>query len=150
MASKLLKLTGKSGLSKDLTKSMNEVASLAAKEDKPIFRRAIDDINLKDGIGIAKEGDGTTQYLRDSSGDALRDKIRPLVSKSMGDTGTFDQLDKLNSFKGISKLGVSSDDVTDHITKKTMDGFFKYIAAEESKVRKNPLKALGGLKGILK
>ena len=149
-ASKLLKLTGKSGLTKDLTKSMNEVASLAAKEAKPIFRRAIDDINLKDGIGIAKEGDGATQYLRDSSGDALRDKIRPLVSKSMGDTGTFDQLDKLNSIKGISKLGVSSDDVTDHITKKTMDGIFKYIAAEESKVRKNPLKALGGLKGILK
>jgi len=28
-----------------------------------------------------------------------------------------------------------------------MDGIFKYMAAEENKVRKNPLKSLGGIFG---
>lgn len=147
-ASKLLRFTGKAGLADDLKKSMNDVASLAAKEAKPIFRTAIDGLSLKDGIGIAKESGGATQYLRDSSGDALRDKIRPLVFKAMGEAGTFEQLDKLSSVKGISKLGINSDNMTDHVTGKALDGIFKYMAAEENKARKNPLKAIGGLLGI--
>jgi len=149
-ASGLLRFTSKKGLTKDLTKSMNDVASLAAKEAKPIFRQAIDGISLKDGVSIARESGGATQYLRDSSGDSLRDKIRPLVFKAMGDTGAFDQLDKLSSVKAISKLGISSDKMTDHVTSKTLDGIFKYMAAEENKVRKNPLKALGSVLGIKK
>ena len=149
-AGKLLRLTNKAGLTKDLTKSMNDVASLAANEAKPIFRNAIDGLSLKDGIGIATEKGGATRYLRESSGDSLREKIRPLVVKGMGDAGTFDQLDKLSSIKTISKLGISSDNITDHVTGKTLDGIFKYMAAEENKVRKNPLKALGSVLGIKK
>lgn len=149
-ASGLLRLAGKAGLTKDLTKSMNEVASLAAKEAKPIFRTAIDGLSLKDGLGIATESGGATRYLRDSSGDSLRDKIRPLVFKAMGDAGTFDQLDKLSSVKALSKLGINSDSMTDHVTGKTLDGIFKYMTIEENKARKNPLKALGGILGIVK
>ena len=37
-AGKLLRLTGKSGLTKDLTKNINDAASLAATEAKPVFR----------------------------------------------------------------------------------------------------------------
>ena len=149
-ASKLLKFTGKGDLAKDLTKSMNEVASLAAKEAKPIFREAISGLNLKDGVGAATKKSGVTEYLRESSEGSLSQKIRPLVSKAMGDTGTFDQLDKLSSVPVIGKLGFSSDNMTDHVTKKAMDGIFKYMAAEENALRKNPLKSLGGLLGISK
>ncbi len=149
-ASGLLRLTGKSGLTKDLTKNINEAASLAAKEAKPVFRNAIDGLTLKDGIDIATKEGGATRYLRESSGDSLRGKIRPLVVKAMGDAGAFKQLEKLSSVKGISKLGISSDSMTDHVTKKTLDGIFKYMASEENKVRDNPLKSLGGILGIKK
>ena len=147
-ASKLLRFTSNKGLTKDLTKSMNDVASLAAKEAKPIFREAINGLTFKDGVGAATKSGGVTDYLRKSSEDSLTGKIRPLVSKAMGDAGTFDQLDKLTSLKGLNKLGVSGDSMTDHITKKAMDGIFKYMASEENAVRKNPLNALGGLLGI--
>ena len=147
-ASGLLRFTSKAGLTKDLTKTMNDVASLAAKEAKPIFREAISGLSLKDGVDIATNKNGATQYLRESSADSLNEKIRPLVFKAMGDTGAFNQLDKLSSVKAISKLGISSDSMTDHVTKKTLDGIFKYMAAEESNARKNPLKALGGILGI--
>jgi len=68
----------------------------------------------------------------------------------MSDTGTFDQLNKFTSVPVISKLGFSNDNMTDHITKKAMDGIFKYMAAEENTIRNNPLKSLGGLLGIKK
>lgn len=146
-ASSLLKFSSKAGLTKDLTKSMNDAASLAAKEAKPIFREAINGLSLTDGVGIATKKGGGTNYLRESSGDSLREKIRPLVVKAMGDVGAFNQLDKLSSVNSIAKLGLSSDNLTDHVTEKTMDGIFKYMAAEENKVRKNPLKSLGGIFG---
>ena len=149
-ASGLLRLAGKSGLGKDLTKSLNDVAGLAAKEAKPIFRDAAEGISLEDGVDIASESDGATQHFRKSSEDTLREKIRPLVEKAMGDTGALDQLDEISSIKSLSKLGISSDGMTDHVTGKTLDGIFKYMEAEESKVRKNPLKALGGVLGIKK
>lgn len=146
-ASSLLKFSSKAGLTKDLTKSMNDAASLAAKEAKPIFRDAINGLSLTDGVGIATKKGGATNYLRESSGDSLREKIRPLVVKAMGDVGAFNQLDKLSSVNSVAKLGISSDNLTDHVTEKTMDGIFKYMAAEENKVRKNPLKSLGGILG---
>lgn len=147
-ASKLLSLTGKGDLAKDLTKSMNDVATIAANEAKPIFREAINGLTLKDGLGAATQSGGVTEYLRESSEDSLTSKIRPLIAQAMGDAGTFDQLDKLTSVKAISKLGISGDSMTDHVTDKTLDGIFKYMAAEENTVRKNPLKTLGGVLGI--
>lgn len=147
-AGKLLRFTSKSDLAKDLTKSLNDVASLASKEAKPIFRQAIDGLTLKDGFDISKDDDGATQFLRENSESSLSEKVRPLVSKAMGDTGAFDQLEALTSHKLTSKLGFSNDNMTDHVTKKTMDGIFKYMAAEEGKARKNPLKTLGGVLGI--
>ena len=146
-ASKLLRFTGQGDAVKDLQKTMNDVAGRAANEAKPIFRNAIDGINLRDGVGIAKSSSGATDFLRDSSGDVLSQKIRPLVFKAMGESGAFNQLDKLSSNKVVSQLGLNSEKMTDHVTNKTMEGIFKYMAAEESKVRKNPLKALGGLFG---
>ncbi len=146
-AGKLLRFTSKRGLTKDLTKSMNDAASLAAKEAKPVFRDTINGLSLKDGVGIVKEKGGATNYLRESSGDSLREKIRPLVVKAMGDVGAFDQMEKLSNVSAVRKLGISSDNLTDHVTEKTMDGIFKYMAAEENKVRKNPLKSLGGILG---
>ena len=135
-ASKLLRFTGQGDAVKDLQKTMNDVAGRAANEAKPIFRNAIDGINLRDGVGIAKSSSGATDFLRDSSGDVLSQKIRPLVFKAMGESGAFNQLDKLSSNKVVSQLGLNSEKMTDHVTKKTMEGIFKYMAAEESKVRK--------------
>ncbi len=147
-ASGLLRLTGNAGLTKDLTKSMNEVAGLAAKEAKPIFRDAVEGLSLKDSVDIVTESGGATRHFRKSSGETLREKVRPLVLKAMTDTGTFNQLDKLSSIKTINKLGINNDNMTDHVTKKTLDGIFLYMEAEERKARKNPLKTLGGVLGI--
>jgi hypothetical protein len=93
-ATKLMRLTDKAGITNNLVKSLNDAAGLAAQEAKPVFRSAIDSMTLADGVGIVAGGDTAgTQYLRRTSGEVLRQKMRPLVSNALGRTGAFKQLD---------------------------------------------------------
>ncbi|WP_439491593.1 DUF4197 domain-containing protein [Blastomonas fulva] len=148
-ATKLMKLTDKAGLTNNLTRSINDAAGLAAQEAKPVFRSAIDSMTLTDGVGIVTGGDtGGTQYLRRTSGDVLRQRMRPLVSDALGKTGALKQLDSLGRGGGTgSMLGalagvdLSRDGLIDSVTDQAMSGIFTYIGREESNFRKNPLKA---------
>lgn len=140
-ASKLLKYTDQAGLTGNLTKSLNDAAGLAAKEAKPIFRSAINDMTLEDGIGVVSKSDGATRYLEQSAGADLRTRVRPLVASALGNVGAFNQLDKLGGSSLLAGAGVSRDGLTDSVTDQTLKGIFKYIGAEEAKLRANPLDA---------
>lgn len=141
-ASKLLKYTDQAGLTGNLTKSLNDAAGLAAKEAKPIFRTAINDMTLEDGIGVVSKNDGATRYLQESAGDDLQAKVRPLVAAALGNVGAFDQLDKLGGASSLlSGAGISRDGLTDSVTDQALKGIFKYIGTEEAKLRANPLDA---------
>lgn len=152
-ASKVLRFVGKSGLANDLTKSVNAAAGLAAQEAKPIFRAAIDDLSLSDGVGIATGGDrAATEYLRDTSGEVLREKVRPLVMSALGDVGAFEQLDKLKDVRQIASLAgadISNEGLADSVTDQAMDGIFSYIGNEEAAFRANPIEKSKGLLGGL-
>lgn len=148
-ASKLMKLTDKAGLTNGLTRSINDAAGLAAQEAKPVFRSAIDSMTLTDGVGIVTGGDtGGTQYLQRTSGEVLRQKMRPLVSDALGRTGALRQLDSLGKGGGtggmlgaLAGVDLSRDGLIDSVTDQAMSGIFTYIGREEATFRKNPLKA---------
>ncbi len=143
-ATKILRFTSKAGLTKDITKNLNDAAGKAALEAKPIFRSAIDNLTLTDGVGIATGGGtGGTDYLRKTSGEELAIKIRPLVEKALGEVGAYKQVESLGSLSALSSLGgfdLSRDGLTDSVTEQALDGIFSYIGAEETNFRKNPLK----------
>lgn len=135
-------LGNKLGITSGITRSLNEAAGKAAGEAKPIFRAAINDLSVNDVPGLVTKSDGGTRYLKQSAGDELSVKIRPLIAKALGEVGAYDQLDKLgskNSFMG--GLGLTNDGLTDSVTKQALKGIFKYMGSEEKKLRKNPLKA---------
>ena len=139
-ASKILKYTDKAGLTSGLSKKLNDAAGLAAKEAKPIFRSAIDNMSLKDGINVVTKDNGATSYLRESSGTALREKLRPLIVTALGQVGAFKQIDKLGSSSSLlSNVGISRDGLSDSVTDQALNGIFKYIGDEEAKLRANPL-----------
>ncbi len=152
-ASKLMKLTDKAGLTNNLTRSLNDAAGLAAQEAKPVFRSAIDSMTLTDGVNIVAGGDTAgTQYLRRTSGEVLRQKMRPLVSNALGRTGAFKHLDALGSGTGsrggtgsmlgaLAGIDLSRDGLIDSVTDQAMSGIFTYIGREETNFRKNPLKS---------
>lgn len=143
-ATKILRFTSKAGLTKDITKNLNDAAGNAALEAKPIFRSAIDNLTLTDGVGIATGGGtGGTDYLRKTSGEELALKIRPLVEKALSEVGAYKQVESLGSLSSLSRLGgldLSRDGLTDSVTEQALDGIFSYIGAEETNFRKNPLK----------
>ena len=147
-ATKLMKLTDKAGITNNLVRSLNDAAGLAAQEAKPVFRFAIDSMTLSDGVGIVAGGDTAgTQYLRRTSGEVLRQKMRPLVSNALGRTGAFKQLDSLGKggtggmLGALAGVDLSRDGLVDSVTDQAMSGIFTYIGREEANFRKNPLKS---------
>lgn len=145
LASKLMGAGDKLGVTNKLTKSLNDAASLAAGEAKPIFRNAISGLKLTDVPGIALKNDGATNYLKQSASADLLSKIRPLVGGALGKVGAFDQLTKLTKTGGImGLLGLTNDKLTDSVSNQALNGIFSYIGKEEAGLRSNPLgKILG-------
>jgi len=150
--SSLLGLGDQLGVTNGITKSINDAAGMAAGAAKPIFRKAINTMSLSDAPGLVGKSDGATQYLRKSAGADLRTKIRPLILAALGKTGAFQQLDKMGSAGSLlSGAGLSRDGLTDSVTDQALNGIFKYMGAEESKLRANPLgNASSLLGGIIK
>ena len=142
--SKLLDVAAMAGLSDGLVRRLNDAAGLAAKEAKPIFREAINNVSLSAIPGIATQSDGATQYLRVNSGEILRLKITPLIESALGTVGAFQQIDKLHKAGSfISSLGLNRAGLTRSVADQAMKGIFNYIGQEERGLRKNPLKILG-------
>lgn len=142
-ASSILRFTSKAGLTKDITKTLNDAAGRAALEAKPVFRSAIDNLTLQDGVGIVTGGEEAgSDYLRRTSGEELAAKVRPLVEKAMAELGAYEQVEKLGAISSMARLGgtdLSRDGLTDSVTDQTMDGIFTYIGNEEARFRRNPL-----------
>lgn len=142
-ATSILRFTSKAGLTKDITKTLNDAAGKAALEAKPVFRSAIDNLTLQDGVGIVTGGEAAgSDYLRRTSGEELAAKVRPLVEKALGDLGAYKQVEQLGSISSLAQLGgadLSRDSLTDSVTEQALDGIFAYIGKEEAKFRRNPL-----------
>lgn len=144
LAKKLLAGGDKLGLTTKLTKSLNDAASLAAGEAKPVFRSAIDGLKITDVPGIVTEKTGGTNYLERTAGVDLGTRVRPLISAALTKVGAFDQLAKLGSTGNLlGSLGITSDKLTDSVTKQAMHGIFSYMGTEEAALRANPAKILG-------
>ena len=147
LATKLIGMSDRLGVTSKLTKSLNDAAGFAAQEAKPVFRSAVDGLKLTDVPDLALKSDGATQYLKKSANTDLRAKVRPLIIAALTKVGAFSQLDKLGSGGGVLGLaGLNKDGLTDSVTDQTMKGIFTYMAKEEGALRGN---ALGIGKSIL-
>lgn len=134
------------GVTDNLVRKINDAAGSAARAGKPIFRSAIDRLSLSDVPGIATQNDGATQYLQRSAGAELKTKLRPLIDTALGQTGAFTQLDRLSRTSSLLRTaGITRDRLGSSVTDQALNGIFKYIGAEEGRLRANPLGAAGGL-----
>ena len=139
------------GLLDGFTRKLNDAAGAAAGEAKPVFRAAIDRLTLADVPGIVTQNDGATQYLRTSAGGELQGKLRPLIDSALVKAGAFRQLDKLTARSGLLQgSGIGRDSLGKSVTEQALNGIFRYIGAEEGKLRADPLGKAGGLlNGVL-
>lgn len=141
----------KLGITDNVVRKINDAAGLAAKEAKPVFHAAIRKLSLVDVPNIASARDGATQYLRQSAGDELKGKLRPLVDSGLRTVGAFRQIDRLAAKSPlIARAGITRDKLGTSVTEQALSGIFAYIGAEEGRLRDNPVGAAGGLlKGLL-
>ncbi|HET9763466.1 MAG TPA: DUF4197 domain-containing protein [Casimicrobiaceae bacterium] len=120
--------------------SMNRAAEKAAPAAKDIFVGAIQQMTFDDARKILSGGDtAATEYFRAKTSDKLTTAFRPIVGKSMEESGVTKRYsDLLGQYKSIPFAGSVSFDLDDYVVAKALDGLFYMIAQQEKSIRTDP------------
>ncbi|TFH11902.1 MAG: DUF4197 domain-containing protein [Nitrosomonadales bacterium] len=123
--------------------TMNRAAESAVPEAATIFSDSIRDMSIEDAEKILSGADDSaTQYFRKTGGTKFAEKFKPMVKRATDAAGVAKAYKQMIGQAGpmVSMLG--GNDLTDidgYVTNKAVDGLFKMIAAEEKRIRANPL-----------
>lgn len=125
----------------DLVVAMNRAAEQASGLALPPFRDAVARMTLADAFGILQgPRDAATVYFRAQTEDSLRARFTPVVSASMREVGLDQRYDAvLELYDRIPFVRKPSLDLRAYITDRTLDGLFTTLAAEEERIRTDPL-----------
>jgi len=120
--------------------SLNRAAEDAAKEAKPIFVSAIQQMTIQDAFSILKgEQDAATQYLQRTTSAQLTDKFSPIVRNSLSKVNaTQHYANLINTYNKIPLVKKADPDLEKYATQKAIDGLFVMVATEEKAIRENP------------
>jgi hypothetical protein len=122
--------------------TMNRAAEQAVPETAHIFSDAIGSMTFEDAWEILHgPDDSATRYFENNSVEELTDKILPLIKITTNATGVTAKYKKM-----VGKLEVASKlinekslDLDRYVTDKTLDGLFRILAAEERRIRNDPV-----------
>ena len=129
------------GLSKEVsrfTTTLGTAAEQTAEKSVPIFLSGIKRMNIKDAVGIVKNG-GTaaTDYLRKTIGDTLRNAIAPVMNSALDEYKLASEWNKVTApaqlFAG-NKLNLNLGNLMSGLVANLM---FNKIAEKEIEVRTN-------------
>ena len=131
----------------NLITAMNRAAEAAVPEAKALFINAVKNMTVNDAKDILLgKDDAATQYFRRSTEDALAQKFKPIVARSMQQVSLAQAYDRFAG-KG-ARLGLVDErdaHLDNYITRKALDGLFLMMAEQERLIRADPLKASGDL-----
>jgi hypothetical protein len=133
--------------------SLNRAAEDAVKEAVPIFTKAITSMTITDATNILFGADNAaTEYLKKSTGEALRSAFAPKIQSSLGKTlvagvstnqawssltGEYNKV--ANSVVGqVAGLKSVNVNLQDYVTDKALNALFTKVAAEEKSIRSDP------------
>lgn len=121
--------------------SMNRAAEAAVPLAADTFADAVRGLTVEDAIGLVRGGDGAaTRYLREKTGDRLREQFLPVVAKSTAEAGVTQAYKRLTEKAGeMGNLLGDDVDLDSYVTEKAIDGLFVYVAEQEKAIRANPL-----------
>jgi hypothetical protein len=130
---------GMSNLTNEGIKTMNRAAEMAVKEATPVFVEAIKNMSFSDAKAILM-GNKTeaTTYLQKATTTSLYAKFKPVVQQAIGKAGADKAwstiITKYNSVPMVAKV---NPDINEYVTQKALEGVFKMIAVEETKIRES-------------
>ncbi|MBN2384166.1 DUF4197 domain-containing protein [bacterium] len=119
---------------------MNRAAEEAVPLAQEIFVDAVKKIQFDDALKILNgKGNEATVYLQEKTTSSLVEKFTPLVRQSMEKVGAVkaynDLVDKYCQNPLFQKVDL---DLNKYVTEKAVDGLFKTVAEEETKIRTDP------------
>lgn len=132
--------------------TMNRAAEAAVPAAAEVFGDAIRKMSVRDATGLLTGGkQSVTDYFRASSGEALRERLLPIVAHATAANGTTAAYKSLMEKGGgalsgaLGRLGSSKGDAAQaldldgYVTDKALDGLFHYIGVQEEAIRSNPV-----------
>jgi hypothetical protein len=124
----------------DAILSMNRAAEDASKNAAPIFAKAIHDITLEDALGILKgNDDAATKYLQSKTSDSLAKSFRPSIEESLKKVDATKNWNTIVTQYNKFSFKKINPDLAAYVTEKSLSGIYVQIAAEEAKIRKDPM-----------
>jgi len=136
-----LRALGQDKMADEFVATLNRAAEQAVPEAAAIFGTAIKQMTLQDAQAILKgPNDAATQFFRKTSTAQLTEKFLPIVKTATEKAGVTAQYKKLIQAAGpmAQLLGQDNADLDGYVTRKSLDGLFKMVAAEEKQIRENP------------
>ncbi len=137
-----LRKLGQGAIADAFIGSMNHAAEQAAPLATDVFVDAIKDMSIEDAKGILHgPDDAATRYLQRSGSETLQLKMLPLVQQATQQVGVTRHYKDLIGKAGFAGQFVDLDslDLDRYITGKALDGLFLMMAAEEKRIREDPL-----------
>jgi hypothetical protein len=144
-----LRAAGQGRYVDDFENTVNRAAERAIPETLEIVQQTVADMSLQDVRGILTgPDDAATQYLRERAGDDLFAAVLPIVqqaTEAAGATSAYKALvaqsgGMLGGLGGLGGLlGTDSLDLDRYVTNETLDGLFVKLAAEEKRIRQDPV-----------
>ena len=137
-----LRKIGQDKVADNFVETMNRAAEKAVPEAASIFADSVREMSISDAKEILQgEDDAATQYFRLHSGEKLKGKFLPIVKDATNKVGVTSSYKKLTDKLGFLSSYMDTDklDLDDYVTNKAMDGLFLVVAAEEKKIRENPI-----------
>jgi Protein of unknown function (DUF4197) len=120
--------------------SMNRAAEQAAPAAKKIFIDAITGMTFDDAKKILSGGNtSATEFFKAKTTDQLTAAFRPVVDKTMAQTGVVQQYHALmGRFDAIPFVQSQTFDIDGYVTGKALDGLFHVVGEQETLIRTNP------------
>jgi len=122
--------------------SMNRAAERAAPEAVDIFVEVIKGMSLADARAILQgPDDAATRYFRQHSEARLTGKLRPVVEQATTSVGVTSAYKDFMGRAGPLTVFIDKQalDLDGYITARALDGLFLKLAAEEKRIRENPV-----------
>jgi len=137
-----LRRFGQDELADNFVQTMNRAAERAVPETLDIFRDSVEAMTIDDARAILNgPDDAATQYLRRTSGERIRQAIRPIVEQATDQAGVTAAYKRMAGQAGSMLSGFmapGSLDLDQHVTSGAVDGLFLKLAEEEQRIRENP------------
>jgi hypothetical protein len=125
---------------------MNRAAEAASPEAKKLFVKAVESMGLDDARAILTgPQDSATQYFKRTMSPDLKTAIRPVVEKTLAQSGAVKSYQGLTGAAGAlpvvgQTLAAGPALLGDHVVERALSGLFQALGEEEAAIRQNPAK----------